>query len=163
VAKFTDDMTQDWTVEITFSTVKRIRSRLGIDILRPDDVRRVFDDMVTTIDVLFVILEPNAKSLEVSEEEFARRLLFCVNKAVTALLEAFADFFRGTGQATLAVLVGKTIDAMKEKRSADARLADKVDKSPLMTAIRQNIVEIEQKGESALTKALETLGKTSTA
>lgn len=162
MAKFKDDMQQDWQLEITFGTVKRLRSRLGIDLLKPDDVRRVFDDMVMAVDVLFVIVEKEAERTEVNDEEFGRRLRFCVNQAITALLESFRDFFQGTGHATLAVLVGKTIDAMKEGRSADARLADKVDKSPLLTALRKNIAAIESKGEINLAKMMETLGNPST-
>jgi len=106
--RFTDSTGREWSVELTFGDIKRIRSRMGVDLMGlldgdPPLVDRLRDDLELSLNLVFAAVEPEAVRLNVSDEEFGRSLGGpAAAGALAALWGAIADFFRGLRPAATA-------------------------------------------------------------
>lgn len=77
MTKFRDNLGREWMVELNISAVRRVRDRLGVEILTKDPLsmlNAVLDNPMTLCDVLFVLVEDQAKAAGVTDEEFGRGL-----------------------------------------------------------------------------------------
>lgn len=74
---FKDTEGRAWTVEITYSTVKRVRSLLNVDIMEAVEGKlmpKLISDPMLLVDVLYCIVKPQADALGVPDEAFGGAL-----------------------------------------------------------------------------------------
>jgi len=130
VAAFTDNKGRAWDLSLSVDAVKRVRARCdGVDLLAknlPAVLEKVLGDYVTLGDVLFLIVEPQAKvaSPVVSSEDFGRALAGdAIEAASLALLDSLRDF---TPNPRDRARVGKLLDTVK---AAAETYRDKADEA----------------------------------
>jgi len=108
---FKDNEGRTWTVKVNISTVKRVKSLLGINIfdaIEKDLIARLVTDTILLVDVLYVICKPEAEQKNVSDEQFGEGLAGdAITAATTALLEELVDFFPEAKRQVLQKAVGK--------------------------------------------------------
>ena len=108
---FKDNEGRTWTVKVNISTVKRVKSLLGINIfdaIEKDLIARLVSDTILLVDVLYVICKPEAELKNVSDEQFGEGLAGdVITAATTALLEELVDFFPEAKRQVLQKAVGK--------------------------------------------------------
>ena len=93
---FKDTNGREWLVTLNVAQVKRVRERLKINLadLQEGNLLARLADPVTLVDVLFVLVQPQAEENSVTDEQFASALGGdTLSSASTALLEALCDFF----------------------------------------------------------------------
>lgn len=125
---FTDAERRQWVVHIDVNALRRVRDRLDLnlmDIVGGPTLDRVAEDPVLLVDILYVLCEPAAAERGVSVEAFGESLRGDVlDAAVTALLEALADFCPSQKGRLLRQLVekGKAFEAQMLE-AAEKRIA----------------------------------------
>lgn len=111
--QFKDSSNRPWALSVNISSVKRVRSMLGVDLLainvgEPPLVMQLDTDPVLLVDVLYVLLKPDLDSAGISDEQFGAAL---GGDAFDAAREAFwselTDFFRGLRRAEMVSLIVK--------------------------------------------------------
>jgi hypothetical protein len=94
---FNDTQGRPWTITLNVDAIRRVRSVLNVNLLEAIEgklLERLITDPVLLCDILFVIVQPEAISKGVSDEDFGRALGGDVlDVATTALLEELVDFF----------------------------------------------------------------------
>ena len=94
---FTDTQGRPWTITLNVDAIRRVRSVLNVNLLEAIEgklLERLITDPVLLCDILFVVVQPDAISKGVSDEDFGRALGGDVlDVATTALLEELVDFF----------------------------------------------------------------------
>lgn len=94
---FRDNTGQEWSVEVTVATARRLRSR-GVDVLKVVEADGVFaklgEDPSEACSILFEVVRPQAERLKVSEEDFLNRIGGdSLHAATVAMIGAIVDFF----------------------------------------------------------------------
>ncbi|GEM_PF-946028 len=100
-----DGVGRTWKLAVSIGGVKRVRELLGADMLEMIDdrdeakrlaaVKRFTGDLVFAVDVIYVLLKPQAEKLDVSQEDFAETMFGePMEKAFRAFVEEVVDFFR---------------------------------------------------------------------
>lgn len=114
--------TLTWDLELNIAAVKRLRGRLGLDLLAAEDLQRVCRDPVALVDVLFVLVEPQATARKIDDEAFGAALGESFEPASRAFLEELAVFFDRVGRRLLAKLARETLaQAAAVDAAIDAR------------------------------------------
>ena len=94
---FSDTQGRPWTITLNVDAIRRVRSVLNINLLEAIEgklLERLITDPVLLCDILFVVIQPEAISKGISDEDFGRSLGGDVlDVATTALLEELVDFF----------------------------------------------------------------------
>ncbi len=96
---FRDSEGRPWNLAINVSTVKRVRSLVGVDLYRlPEDgfkpLGELLGDPCKFVDVLFAIVKPDADAKEITDESFGAALGGdYIEKASDAFVEELIDFF----------------------------------------------------------------------
>ena len=95
---FKDKTGTQWTIDITVTTIKRVKSMLDIDLLTAADgelMQRLASDEVLMVDLIYAICYPQCEDRSVTDEQFGELLVGdSIDAAYTAFLEELADFFR---------------------------------------------------------------------
>ncbi len=115
---FKDTNGREWLVTLNVAQVKRVRERLGVNLadLQEGNLLVRLADPVTLVDVLFVLVQPQADENSVTDEQFAASLGGdTLSAASTALLEALCDFFPQPTRLMLRKVLAQT-----QARQADA-------------------------------------------
>jgi hypothetical protein len=115
---FKDTNGREWLVTLNVAQVKRVRERLGLNLadLHQGNLLVRLADPVTLVDVLFVLVQPQAEEASVTDEQFASALGGdTLSSASTALLEALCDFFPQPTRLMLRKVLAQT-----QTRQADA-------------------------------------------
>lgn len=121
---FVDAAERTWEVNVGFASLKRVKDRLGMDLLREDDLRRACRGLMEVADLLYVVCEPQCEAEQVTDEQFGELLIDCFQPASDALFEELADFFARMGRKSLAALIQKLVEWHKrEEAERDAVLA----------------------------------------
>lgn len=127
--KFKDTAGREWTVEINVSAVKRVRKLLDVDLLKvldkePDGgtlLGRLGSDLALLVDVLFVLVKPDADERNVTDDDFGRAFSGdVIMDARTAFLGALTDFFPDPRARTLLAEVLRKGDRVKDLVMAGA-------------------------------------------
>ena len=122
---FSDNAGRTWTIDLTIGAAKRVRDLLRIDLLaplvvkrrkRPDGsvrktlplVTRLQLDVVALIDVIYVLIKPQADAQGVTDEQFGQAL---GGEAACAAHEAFMGEWRGFFHQLRREAEAKAIDA----------------------------------------------------
>ena len=132
---FKDTHGREWLVTLNVAHVKRVRERLGINLadLQEGGLLSRLADPVTLVDVLFVLVQPQADDINVSDEQFAAGLGGdTLSSASTALLEALCDFFPRPTRLMLRKVLAET--QLRQQKA---------------------VVEIEQNGDEMIRTALD--------
>jgi hypothetical protein len=115
---FKDNSGRTWTVELNVHQMKRIRARLGVDLVnvialdaggkvKVDLVDRIANDPCLLVDILWVCVEEEAKAAGVTDEQFGRSLAGdSIETATAAFLDELVDFFPGARRLFLKKAVG---------------------------------------------------------
>ena len=117
---FTDIHGRKWTVSITVGTVKRLKSRLNIDILG-DMVGFLAQtqDLVTLIDILYVVCKDDADKLGITDEQFGCSFAGpVIQEARNAFMEAYAVFHPDPELTAKIRVIGEKFKAVGEKQIA---------------------------------------------
>lgn len=141
MATFKDCDGREWVVALSIDAVKRVRARCaGVDLLAknlPATLEIVLGDYVVLGDVLFTIVEPQAKAAGVSPESFGQAL---AGDAIEAATLAFLDALRAftpnpRDRARVGQLVTTLLQAAESMRDrAEQVLARESEK--LLTSLR---------------------------
>lgn len=101
----TDGKGRTWELAITIGGVKRVRALLAADMLEMIDgrdkgrqkaaIEKFTGDLVVAVDVIYVLLKPQADALGVTDEDFAESMFGePMEKAIDTYAEEIIDFFR---------------------------------------------------------------------
>ena len=144
---FKDNEGRTWSFALNVHQMKRVRARLGIDLvnviaLDPDGkvkvdlVDRIAGDPCLLVDILWVCVEEEAKAAGVTDEQFGRSLAGdSIEEATRAFLDELVDFFPGAKRLFLKKAValsrkfaGESTAAL-EKALEDPELERRVEES----------------------------------
>ena len=102
---FKDNKGRTWEISLNVLQMKRIRARLGVDLVnvitldkdgavKVDLVDRIANDPCLLVDILWVLVEEQAKKAGVSDTEFGEALAGdAISEATKAFLDELVDFF----------------------------------------------------------------------
>lgn len=86
-----------WELTITVASARRVRSLVGVDILAESLLTllgRLVGDPILFVDVLYVLVKPQADAAGISDEAFGEMLAGAeIEQATDAFLEALVAFF----------------------------------------------------------------------
>jgi len=111
VKSFEDSTGFSWQIDLTVDCMRRIRSLTGYDLTAPLALdcnkqtlsERIAADVMLRCDILFAAVSVQANKLNVTDEEFGRRLSPSVMRLATdAFWGELTDFFLELGQAEVA-------------------------------------------------------------
>ncbi len=95
--KFVDRKSNVWVVDIDATTLRRVKTIAGVNLLEfveGDLVERLSHDFLLLGDVLYAVCKPQADKLGISDEEFGEGLAGdVIEEATRALLEGLVAFF----------------------------------------------------------------------
>ena len=97
MASFTDLNGQKWLVSLNVHSIKQVKELLDVDLLS-DQVHEtlacLMDDIVKTIDILYVVCKEQADKAGIDDESFGKNLGGdSLHEAVESLVTALVDFF----------------------------------------------------------------------
>ena len=146
--QFKDTRGEAWTVAVNGGTIKRASGLLGVDLGNPQAgspplLTRIDTDFAFLVDLLYVVVKPEADQRNLSDVQFSERLEGeALALAHDAFMEEWADFFRSVRRSHLEKLVRRQMRIV-----ADAvAMADKTVSSPEFDqAVRAKMAEL---GES---------------
>ena len=100
MASFRDTSERSWDFSITVSSIKRVRSLVGVDLMDMVDgklVEEFLTDPVLLVDALYALCKPQADDLGVSDEEFGEAMSGdVIDHATKALILELIRFFPNT-------------------------------------------------------------------
>jgi hypothetical protein len=116
---FTDSAGRTWEVTVNVGAVRRVRDTLGVDLMDVaggDLLDRLADDPVLLVDVLYVLVKPQADAKSVSDEDFGRAMVGgVIDEAASALMKELLDFFPSAQRARA---LAKMLRKMEEQQAA---------------------------------------------
>ena len=135
---FKDNSGRTWTVELNVHQMKRIRARLGVDLVnvialdaggkvKVDLVDRIANDPCLLVDILWVCVEEEAKAAGVTDEQFGRSLAGdSIETATAAFLDELVDFFPGARR----LFLKKAVDLARKFETENLGMLEKALASP---------------------------------
>lgn len=114
---FKDTAGREWLVTISVAEVRRVRRTLSVNLadLQAGKLLEQLSDPVTLVDVLYVLIEPQAFLRNLTDEQFGQAMGGDVlTAAATALLEALCDFFPGASRELLRKILAATTQRQLE-------------------------------------------------
>ena len=114
---FKDRDGREWQVVLNVFQMKRVRAALGVDLInvieldkdgqvRVDMIDRIANDPCLLVDILWVLVEAEAKEQGVSDVDFGSSLAgAAIEEATKAFLDELVDFFPGAKRLFLAKAV----------------------------------------------------------
>ena len=135
MAEFRDNEGRSWTIQVTTTTLKRVKSLLGFDLgkMAADGslYKVLADDPILLCDLLYAICKPQADERKLSDEDFGRGLAGdAIDAATTALMEGLIDFFpKGRRELHRKALAKfRTLEAKAIRNAEDRIESDELDK-----------------------------------
>ena len=134
---FTDNQKRTWQIALNVYEMKRVRAILGVDLVnvialgkdgkvQVDLIDRIANDPCLLVDILWVLVEAEAKEQGVSDVDFGSSLAgAAIEEATKAFLDELVDFFPGARRLFLKKAVevsrqfGEEMTAVLEKTLAD--------------------------------------------
>jgi hypothetical protein len=138
---FKDNQGATWSIEITVTTVKRLKNELDLDLMKiaePDSdlLDRLAGDPILLVDALWVICRDNAT---ITDEEFGQRMGGeSIDNAVMALMEAIADFFPRARREILRKMIAK---ARQAEETVLSRVSEKMDSGEIESEVERQLNE----------------------
>lgn len=135
MAQFRDAEGRTWDVRITTTTLRRVKSLLGVDLGKMATDGSLYtvlaDDTILLCDLLYAICRPEADARKIGDEDFGRGLAGdAIDDAATALMEGLVDFFpKGRRDLHRKALAKFRTLEQKAIRNAEERIdSDELDK-----------------------------------
>jgi hypothetical protein len=116
VKSFKDNQGQQWNLALSLTKIRRMREKLGLELLNPEHFLKVCTSVTDQMAFCFLLVEDQAKSLGLNDpDQFEERLYGegVSTAACFALLEETELFSQKLGQKALAALAKKMIEIMK--------------------------------------------------
>ena len=126
---FHDNAGRTWTVAINATSIKRVKSLLGVNLLDAIEgklIEQLVSDPVLLCDVLYVLCKPEADAKQISDDDFGLAMAGnAIDHGTTCLLEELVDFFPQAKRQVLAKALAK-LEAFQSKavETASKRLDD---------------------------------------
>ena len=124
---FTDAASRTWEVTVNVGAVRRVRDLLGVDLMDVaggDLLERLADDPVLLVDVLYVLVKPQADAKSITDEDFGRGMVGGVlDEAASALMKELLDFFPSTQRARA---LGKLVKVMQAQEAVAKEAAEAI-------------------------------------
>jgi hypothetical protein len=127
---FKDNAGRTWTVDVNIAAVKRVRSLLGIDLIKGVVKEGVIDELATNpvllCDVIYAVCKPDADKKNITDEQFGQAMAGdAIELATEALLKELVDFFPEAKRRVLRKAMGRFKKMeMKALDAADKYLED---------------------------------------
>lgn len=128
--EFTDVEGQKWEISVNVAAVKRVRDLCKIDLLEASSADfwdKIANDIVQLVDIIYVVCKPQADKLQITDEEFGRRMAGdTIRFAYDAFLEELINFFpnpRVRGSLKTLLEVGQKIQD-RAQNQLDEKLAN---------------------------------------
>ena len=130
---FKDNAGRTWSVTLNVLQMKRIRAHLGIDLVnvitldaggkgKVDLVDRIANDPCLLVDILWVLVEEQAKAINVTDEQFGAALAGeSIENATRAFLDALGELCRDEFGTILEIVAGLPFFARRLRESAKWR------------------------------------------
>ena len=135
MAEFRDNEGRSWVIQVTTTTLKRVKSLLGVDLGKMATDGSLYkvlaEDPILLCDLLYAICKPQADERKLSDEDFGRGLAGdAIDAATTALMEGLIDFFpKGRRELHRKALAKFRTLEVKAIRNAEDRIdSDELDK-----------------------------------
>lgn len=147
---FTDTKGRAWVLDINVTTLRRVKSLYDADLLEFNSpvYQRLSLDPFLLCDVLFVLCESQAKSLDVSSEDFGRALGGDVlDEAAVSLMESVIPFCPRSQRRLMEKALAKSREL--EQQVTD-HLEATIDSESFNEAIKRRLVEMDSEIESQL-------------
>ena len=151
---FVDNAGHSWSLDITIGAAKRVKALLGVNLLKPTDgdpplMTRLGTDLLLLVDVIFVIIKPQADAANVTDEQFGAALGGeAVLAASTAFWDELLDFFQRSGRADHA----KALSAQRQLIDmAIKRIETRIDKMDLETTLGEPSTSLPESSASIQT------------
>jgi hypothetical protein len=97
VRNFIDSSGRVWVVDVSVTTIKRVRTLTGVNLLeviQGELIEQLSSDPILLADCLYAVCQPQAVREGVSDEAFGQSLAGdVIDRATTALLEGLIEFF----------------------------------------------------------------------
>lgn len=99
MAKFTDRLKREWSLEITVHDIKQVRKGLGINLFDAfagdyDVYNQVISDVEKLVGVAFILCQDQIQAAGITEEDFGRAMAGdALRRLGDAFSEALVDFF----------------------------------------------------------------------
>jgi hypothetical protein len=93
---FKDKEGREWTIDITVSAIKRVRSALQVNLLDivEGQLLEELENPVLLVDVLYVLCREQCEARKISDEDFGRGMAGdAIDRATSAFLADLSDFF----------------------------------------------------------------------
>jgi hypothetical protein len=113
---FQDNEGHTWTLTLSLAKIRRMREKLGLDLLNPEHFTRVCTSVTEQMTFCFLLVEDQAREIGITDPDVFEERLYgegITTAAGFALLEEIELFSRKLGQNTAAALAKKTIEIMK--------------------------------------------------
>lgn len=146
---FTDRQGRSWTIEINYTSLRRVKAATGVDLTRlvdpkSDVMGQLTGDPFVLFDCLVALLQPQLDDKGITAEQFGESLdEESADKAAVALIEAAIDFFQEGKRMLLKRAFAKVTTAAQRRQTASLDQALRAVESP----------EFEQAIETALDEA----------
>ena len=154
VATFSDQAGRRWRIKISVATVRALRCKFDIDLLKILDRQHnpfaaLADDPLALCDVLWFLLSDQASEAGVAELDWLDSMAGdALSAAAYALMEATIDFFPQHRRTPLRAMLAKM-------RTAEASLTDRMTKLANSPQIDQTIAAELDQAESQATARLQ--------
>ena len=160
---FKDNQDRSWEVALSVNAIKRVKGTLEIDLLEVIEgklLERLAGDPVLLCDVVFVVCQPQADKLGISDEDFGRAMAGeAIDAATAALLEELVDFFPRPRREVLRKVLdklkkleGMTLAAatkVLDSEDLENLMAAELEDNDLAAAIKKRLAELRSAGSSS--------------
>ncbi|TWT56503.1 hypothetical protein [Allorhodopirellula solitaria] len=134
---FKDNQGQTWTIALTLGKVRKIREKLGLDLLKPLHHAQILDSLTDQLAFVFLLCEEQAKEHSISIDDFEDRLAgdSVAQDASIAFLEECAFFFHRYGRIEEYQTTRRVIRLTTDLRARQVELATNGRLDSLMDAM----------------------------
>lgn len=148
MAAFKDTNGAEWHVIVHAESVEDVKAARGIDLRSPGAFNRLADDVILTVDVLWVLCREQAELAGISSKQFGELLAGVMPQAAAALIAATLDSLPASQRRSLQALhVKHSRLARRAKARAILSIKDR-------SRRRQALQSLEQQTRTELEAAL---------
>jgi hypothetical protein len=140
---FKDRNGREWGIEITVGSIKRVRDAVKVNLYDLIDdnfagLRRLLDNPIDLVDVVFVLCEQNAKASGINDVQFGESLSGeSISEMADAFTQAFIDFFPDRRRAAvLQKLVAKAKETAAAICEESEKAIESLDVSAVVASLR---------------------------
>lgn len=160
---FSDLKGRKWDVHLTLGIARKLKSQLGIDLLKPEDNQAELIDVLsnhfTLIEAVWIAIESDALAKSVSKEEFENDMDGeTLDRAVTAFMEELSFFIQRVDPTRAKLLIALLQKSKAILEIQTAKVTKLLEDPATSEAIE---AEMERLVSEATSTLRETIGKRS--